>query len=298
MTRYSSTLPPVDCGRWATRGTGRAVSTAEHAPRGAMTGVPGSAGSGRCWTMRPDGRSGGAGRRLREAARSAPSPDARSTGSRGVLVQREVSARPMIVGEVSGQEAAEVSFAQHDHVIEALAAEGADESFDVRILPGAPRRGHDFADPQALDAAAENACAVDRVAIAQEVARGGVVQGKASTSCWAVHAAVGCSVTLKWTTRRRSCARTTKTKRTLNGSGGHGEEVDGDQAPEVVVEERAPGLRRRASDGGPRTWTPSPAEISMPSFWSSRVSRVTLTCSAGGSPAGARASSPVAWMAG
>ena len=34
----------VDCGRLATRGTGRAVSTAENAPRGAMTGVPGSAG--------------------------------------------------------------------------------------------------------------------------------------------------------------------------------------------------------------------------------------------------------------
>jgi len=37
---------------------------------------------------------------------------------------------------------------------------------------------------------------------------------------------------------------------------------------------------------------------SIPSLRSSRVSRVTLMCSAGGSPAGARASSPVAWMAG
>jgi hypothetical protein len=37
---------------------------------------------------------------------------------------------------------------------------------------------------------------------------------------------------------------------------------------------------------------------SIPSFRSSRVSRVTLMCSAGVSPAGARASSPVAWMAG
>ena len=37
---------------------------------------------------------------------------------------------------------------------------------------------------------------------------------------------------------------------------------------------------------------------SIPIFRSSRVSRVTLMCSAGVSPAGAKASSPVAWMAG
>jgi hypothetical protein len=34
-------------------------------------------------------------------------------------------------------------------------------------------------------------------------------------TCWAVHAAVGCSVTLTCTTRRRSCARITRTKSTL-----------------------------------------------------------------------------------
>jgi pimeloyl-ACP methyl ester carboxylesterase len=33
--------------------------------------------SWRCWIARPDGGSGGAGRRLREAARSSPSPEAR-----------------------------------------------------------------------------------------------------------------------------------------------------------------------------------------------------------------------------
>src|SRR5438876_3943948 len=38
--------------------------------------------------------------------------------------------------------------------------------------------------------------------------------GKASTICWAVQWAVGCSVTLKWTTRRRWWASTTRTKST------------------------------------------------------------------------------------
>ena len=68
--------------------------------------------------------------------------------------------------------------------------------------------------------------------------------GKASTICWAVQAAVGCSVTLKWRTRRRWWASTTKTKSTRKVSGGNGEEIDRDEVPDMVGEERAPGLRR------------------------------------------------------
>jgi len=45
-----------------------------------------------------------------------------------------------------------------------------------------------------------------------------VSSGKASTTCWAAQVAVGCSVTLKlkWRTRRRSWASTTRTKNTRN----------------------------------------------------------------------------------
>src|SRR6266567_4915831 len=45
--------------------------------------------------------------------------------------------------------------------------------------------------------------------------RGISSHGKASTICFAVHCAVGCSVTLKCTMRRRSWARITNTKITL-----------------------------------------------------------------------------------
>jgi len=51
-------------------------------------------------------------------------------------------------------------------------------------------------DTHALHALLEHVT-VDRVAIAEEVGRRGVVSGKASTICWAVQRAVGCSVTLK-----------------------------------------------------------------------------------------------------
>src|SRR5438045_9717639 len=58
--------------------------------------------------------------------------------------------------------------------------------------------------------------------------------------CCAVHSALGCSVTLKCSTRRRSCARITNTKRTLNC--GNGKEVDGDQLTDMVTQKSLPGL--------------------------------------------------------
>ena len=57
---------------------------------------------------------------------------------RGVLLQGEVGAGPVVVAEVRAQQAAQMGFVQHHHVVEALAAEGADEPFHVGILP---RRG-------------------------------------------------------------------------------------------------------------------------------------------------------------
>ncbi len=52
--------------------------------------------------------------------------------------------------------------------------------------------------------------------------RGAVSRGKASTSCYAVHRAVGCAVPLTWTTRRLACASTTSTKRTVQRTVGTG----------------------------------------------------------------------------
>jgi hypothetical protein len=38
-----------------------------------------------------------------------------------ILVEREVCARLMVIGEVAGQDAAQVSLAENEHVIQALA---------------------------------------------------------------------------------------------------------------------------------------------------------------------------------
>jgi hypothetical protein len=49
---------------------------------------------------------------------------------RGVLVEGKVGARLMVIGEVAGQDAAEVALAEDEHVIQALAPDRADESQD------------------------------------------------------------------------------------------------------------------------------------------------------------------------
>ena len=94
-----------------------------------------------------------------------------------------------------------MSFAENENVIQTLAPDRTDEALGERILPGAVRRREDFGDPQALHAVPK-LLAVDLVTVAQEIG-GAESSGKASTICWAVQWAVGCSVTLKWTTRRR-----------------------------------------------------------------------------------------------
>src|SRR5258708_36735045 len=91
------------------------------------------------------------------------------------LVEREVSARPVVVREVAGEGAAQVPFAEDEDVIQTLAPDGADEPLREGILPGAVSRREDFTYAHALHALAERV-AIDRVAIAEEVGRGGVVR--------------------------------------------------------------------------------------------------------------------------
>ena len=92
-----------------------------------------------------------------------------------VLVEREVCARLMVIGKVAGQDAAQVSLAEDEHVIQTFAADRADQALRERVLPGAVRRRQDFVDPHALHSVAKR-LAIDLVTIAQEIGRRGVVR--------------------------------------------------------------------------------------------------------------------------
>src|SRR2546422_6759456 len=87
-----------------------------------------------------------------------------------ILVEREVSTRPVVVREVASQGAAQVPFAKDEYV-----TDGADEPVREGVLPRAVRRREDFTDAHALHALPEHVT-VDRVAIAEEIGRGGGVR--------------------------------------------------------------------------------------------------------------------------
>jgi hypothetical protein len=53
----------------------------------------------------------------------------------GVLVQRSMSPQLIIIGGICAEDSAQVRFAEHDHVVQALPADRADESFNIGILP-------------------------------------------------------------------------------------------------------------------------------------------------------------------
>src|SRR5467141_644380 len=96
---------------------------------------------------------------------------------RRILVEREMRASPVIVGEVAGQDAAQVAFAENQNVIQTLAPDRADEPLREGVLPRDVRGREDFLDPHALHALPEHVT-VDLVTVAQEIGgRGGVREG-------------------------------------------------------------------------------------------------------------------------
>jgi hypothetical protein len=65
---------------------------------------------------------------------------------RRVLRPREMRSRLVVVRHVPTQDANQSSFIHDDHVIEALASDGADEPLCIRVLPRRTRGGAEFLD--------------------------------------------------------------------------------------------------------------------------------------------------------
>jgi len=67
---------------------------------------------------------------------------------RSILVERQVSASPLVVFEIRLQDATQARFMQDDDVVQALAANRADQALDIGILPRRLRSGEDISDAQ------------------------------------------------------------------------------------------------------------------------------------------------------
>jgi hypothetical protein len=121
-------------------------------------------------------------------------------------------------------------------VIETLAADRAYESFREGILPRSLGGGEDFLDLHALHALAEMAT-IDRIAIAEEIGRGGVVReglhdllgGPSSRGMLG-------DVEVQDSTPR--VREDDQDEEHMQARGGNGEEVDRHQVADVVGEER------------------------------------------------------------
>ncbi len=164
-TLETDTRPGVGVVRqWALQGADGILADTQNDPERRMgaAGVSGwrgrLAGAG---TMLPAGRSGDAARQPRESG--------------CILVEREVSADPVVVGEVRGQDTSKMPLAEHDDMVQALTPQRANQALGEGVLPLAVRRGEDFLDAHALHAAPK-LLTVDCIAVAEQIGRCRVVR--------------------------------------------------------------------------------------------------------------------------
>ena len=90
--------------------------------------------------------------------------------------------RQVVILEVLGQDSVQVIVVQHNHVVQALSAYGADQSLHVRILPRRAGRNEHFLNPHVLDPMSE-VLAVDAVTVSQQESGSPVVWERLSTIC-------------------------------------------------------------------------------------------------------------------
>jgi hypothetical protein len=136
-----------------------------------------------------------------------------------------------------------MSFVQHHDVVEALAAERADETFHVGILPRRSRRRHDFADSHAVHSTRE-LDAVDPVAVAREISRGSV-PGEGFHKLLSGPLGGGGVSDVHVDDASAVVRQNDEDEQDLEHHRRHDEEVDGDEASQVVVEKGPPRLRWR-----------------------------------------------------
>jgi len=160
----------------------------------------------------------------------------------GVLVEREVRASPMIVADVAGQDATQVSLPEDEDMIQALAPDRADAPLREGILPRAVRRGKDFLDTHPLHAVPK-LLAVDLVAVAEEIGRGGVV-GEGVDDLLSSPVDGGMLGHVEVYDPSAMVSEHDKNEEHAQACSGNGEKVEGDEVSHMVVEERPPSLRR------------------------------------------------------
>jgi len=71
-----------------------------------------------------------------------------------VLADRQMRARAMVVGEVGCEDSPRMALAEHDHMVETLAADRADKALNEGVLPGRVRGAQGFLDAHSCESVA------------------------------------------------------------------------------------------------------------------------------------------------
>src|SRR5436190_195271 len=120
--------------------------------------------------------------------------------------------RLVVVVDILRQDLSKMPFADHDDVVQAFTSNRADHPLGIRVLPRRAERNDGLLDVQHPDLMRKS-FSIDLVSVSIRY-RGLSSSAHASSSWRAVHSPVGCSVTLKCTSRRRLWVSTTSTNRT------------------------------------------------------------------------------------
>src|SRR5262245_47937484 len=74
----------------------------------------------------------------------------------GILVQRSMNARFIVIGGILAQDPAQVRLPEYDHVVETVPADRADQPLDVRVLPRRSGSGRLFPNAHGTQALPEH----------------------------------------------------------------------------------------------------------------------------------------------
>jgi hypothetical protein len=81
-----------------------------------------------------------------------------------------MSPRAVVVAHIGFEDTAEVNFAEHNNMIEAIPADGTDQSLRISVLPGRSRRGGTIANAHGLQPPAHG-MTIRCIAVSDKVTR-------------------------------------------------------------------------------------------------------------------------------
>ena len=152
----------------------------------------------------------------------------------------------VIVGNKRLQSAVQRRFVDHNDVIETFSPDRADQTLDVRCLPRGSWSGENFGDLQVRDLLTKGS-AIDPITITEQIARRSV-PGECLSDLRGGPLGSGMLSHVEMKDAPALVGKNQKDKEKLEVNGRHDEKVRRHQLLDMVLEEYAPGLRRRLAE--------------------------------------------------